>query len=469
MTEWGSQILKVGPKIDFNAKNPDQVTAENATDTEPHKNQLIDQYRKNIEPWLSALFQSEHLSLLIGSGFTTAIASKCNCTAQGMGYDVTKFPETKREILDRYTKETAKSIRFSEPNIEDQIRVLNKSIDGLEALGETGNAEAFTASLNELLSSFLKGLLETECGISQKLFESIEEGPLNILIPFLMSFASRTASRERLNLFTTNYDRLIESGCDAAGIRVIDRFVGALEPVFRSSRLDIDMHYNPPGIRGEPRYLDGVVRLTKLHGSLDWRYDKDLKVIKKVGLPFGAAADHSSIPLDTAQSVMIYPNPMKDRETAEYPYVELFRDFAAAVCKPNSTLVTYGYGFGDDHLNRIISDMLTIPSTHLLIISWDDKDNRIRRFYENQGFVSQISLLIGSHFGDLSTLVEQYLPKPSIDRITNTMSELLSKRNKCKEQDPVDVAPITGDQAVSENNDQTEVIITPPIDDDVPF
>ncbi len=41
-------------------------------------------------------------------------------------------------------------------------------------------------------------------------------------------------------------------------------------PIFRSSRLNIDMHYNPPGIRGEPRYLEGVARFTKLHGSIDW-------------------------------------------------------------------------------------------------------------------------------------------------------------------------------------------------------
>ena len=39
-----------------------------------------------------------------------------------------------------------------------------------------------------------------------------------------------------------------------------------------------------------------------------------------------------------------YPNAAKDKETTEYPYVELFRDFAAAICRPNSTLVTYGYG-----------------------------------------------------------------------------------------------------------------------------
>jgi hypothetical protein len=54
---------------------------------------------------------------------------------------------------------------------------------------------------------------------------------------FLLSFASRAASRERLHVFTTNYDRLIEHGCDFAGLRIIDRFVGALNPVFRASKL----------------------------------------------------------------------------------------------------------------------------------------------------------------------------------------------------------------------------------------
>ncbi len=55
-------------------------------------------------------------------------------------------------------------------------------------------------------------------------------------------------------------------------------------PIFRSSRLDLDMHYNPPGIRGEPRYLEGVARYTKLHGSVDWvQTGKD---IRRIGLPF---------------------------------------------------------------------------------------------------------------------------------------------------------------------------------------
>ncbi len=33
-----------------------------------------------------------------------------------------------------------------------------------------------------------------------------------------MSFASRTATRDRLHIFTTNYDRIIEVGAELAGL-----------------------------------------------------------------------------------------------------------------------------------------------------------------------------------------------------------------------------------------------------------
>ena len=125
--------------------------------------------------------------------------------------------------------------------------------------------------------------------------------------------------------------------------------------------------------------------------------------------------------------MMIYPNAAKDRETLAYPYVELFRDLAAALCRPNSTLVTYGYGFGDEHINRVIRDMLTIPSTHLVIISMDDKIGRIERLAEEKS--SQISLLLGPQLSDLSNLTDWYLPKAAIDRTTIRMSELLKRRD----------------------------------------
>jgi hypothetical protein len=202
-------------------------------------------------------------------------------------------------------------------------------------------------------------------------------------------------------------------------------------PIFRSSRLNLDIHYNPPGIRGEPRYLEGVARLTKLHGSIDWVQNSE--EIRRIGLPFGADEIEPYLNAPglygaNALKLMIYPNSTKDRETAEYPYVELFRDFAASICRPNSTLVTYGYGFGDEHINRVIHDMLTIPSTHLVVISFDDPIGRILQFYYNSAHYAQTSILIGKNLGDITNLANDYLPKSAIDRTTIRMSELLQHR-----------------------------------------
>jgi hypothetical protein len=413
-------VFRVGTEEQYDVSDPDSN---------------IDAQKKHIEPWLSAVFQSEHLGLLLGSGFTTAVAYQAGTSATGMECDYSNFPY--KEELEAAATKTAKSMGRGEPNIEDQIRAANLLAQGLEIIGNEKSSGVKTA-LTNLFKVFLNGISETERNIKQAV-EQIKEGAeseqeasedkldaLVMLVSFLLSFSSRTATRERLNIFTTNYDRLIEYGADLAGLHLIDRFVGCLEPIFRSSRLDIDMHYNPPGIRGEPRYLEGVVRLTKLHGSLDWVYRNGF--VRKVGLPFGPQNDHPAFNDNPSESVMIYPNSAKDRETSEYPYVELFRDYAAAVCRPNSVLVTYGYGFGDDHINRTIADMLTIPSTHLVIISFGDEGGRISNFCEKIGRKAQISLLIGTHFGHMPTLVENYLPKPAIDRITMRQTELLKNR-----------------------------------------
>ena len=389
--------------------------------------------RPRIEPWLTALFQSEHLSLLLGAGLTKAVhllsTQKSSPEIPTMDWG---------EYNDRIVAESNRSAKASERakgNIEDQIRSANELLRGLEILGLNDdnfkkNADALRTKISELLSGFADSILQGEQGIvSANVAE--REKAFNYLVSFLMSFASRTGTRDRLHIFTTNYDRVIEAGAEAAGMHLLDRFVGTLAPVFRSSRLNLDLHYNPPGIRGEPRYLEGVARFSKLHGSLDW-VDRE-RNIRRVGVPFGASTlkpylEASGAQPSSGMQLMIYPNAAKDREASAYPYVELFRDFAAATCRPNHTLVVYGYSFGDEHINRVIEDMLTIPSTHLVVISYDDPIGRIMKTYERLGRHAQISLLIGDHIGDFQRLVDRYLPKPAIDRTTFRMAELLKAR-----------------------------------------
>jgi len=50
------------------------------------------------------------------------------------------------------------------------------------------------------------------------------------------------------------------------------------------------------------------------------------------------------------------------------------------------------------------------------------------QIYEKMGRHAQITLLVGNHLGDLQTLVDNYLPKPAIDRTTMRMTELLKSR-----------------------------------------
>jgi hypothetical protein len=388
----------------------------------------IKELRRHVEPWLTALFQSEHLSLLAGSGLTHAVHHLATGEpAAGMG-DAT-LTSYKAEI-EKAAKDSSQKAGREACNLEDQLRAANELLRGLEILGKSAEAITLCTELTDTLGAFAKSILESETGIATAR-EDKREQAFNVLVTFLMSFASRTGVRDRLNIFTTNYDRLIEAGAELAGLHLLDRFLGNLMPIFRSSRLDLDMHYNPPGIRGEPRYLEGVTRFTKLHGSVDWvQANKD---IRRIGLPFGAdkVAPYLNAPglKDTsAHKLMIYPNAAKDRETSDYPYVELFRDLAAAVCRPNSTLITYGYSFGDEHINRVIRDMLTVPSTHLVVIAYNDPLGRIMQTYQELGRPSQISLMIGPALADLQILTESFLPKAAIDKTTFRMSELLKQR-----------------------------------------
>lgn len=386
-------------------------------------------WRKRIEPWLSAVFQAEHLSLLLGNGFTTGIANHAGGAPVTMGASAFSCPN--EDKVNAYAKKMAEGMGRGSANIEDQLSAALSLLAGLQIL-EHADVSAWETAIDKVLKGFINSVLATEKSIREGIDKPpAASGPLarEVLVSFLMSFASRSASRERLHIFTTNYDRVIECGCDYAGLRIIDRFVGAIEPEFRSSRLHVDMHYTPPGIRGEPRHLEGVVHLTKLHGSLDWRYEK--RRLYRVGLPFGAEASHPGVPNNPRSSVMIYPNAVKDVETAAYPYADLFRDFSSSICQPNNVLVSYGYGFGDDHVNRIVADMLTIPSTHLVVLGWGSKPHeRVASFIERVGRPQQLTLLLGKHFGDIRQLVEHYLPKPAIDPLTIRMSELVERRGK---------------------------------------
>jgi len=403
--------------IDWEAKNIAKISNEVFSINEEIKGKI---FRGKIEPWLTSIFQSDHLSLLVGSGLTIAVASIADSSSQRM--DRIVFDSYKGEIK-KWADKQAIALERGKANFEDDLCTAMDLLKGLKII-EDKKTKDLEIDINHKLEDFIRNILKVE----KDFIEKENQNSINYLKSFLISFASRTATRDRLNIFTTNYDRFIEYGCDLAGILSLDRFIGKIKPELRMIRLELDYHYNPPGIRGEPRYVEGVVRLTKLHGSIDWCFEKR-RNIQRLPIAFGANKLDDKILKNPIDCAVIYPNSMKYLETAFYPYSELFRDFSSTICRPNSVVVTYGYGFGDSHINHILQDMLAIPSTHIVIISYDESSGRIQKFYENNNN-AQITLLMGNHFGDLKGLVDNYLPKAAIDRITQRMQNILEKRGK---------------------------------------
>lgn len=96
--------------------------------------------RPRIDPWLTALVQSEHLSLLVGSGLTHAVHGLATKGAlPGMG--AASFGILNEEIAAE-AKRAANFAGRDSGNFEDQIRAANELLRGLEIVASTKAADA---------------------------------------------------------------------------------------------------------------------------------------------------------------------------------------------------------------------------------------------------------------------------------------------------------------------------------------
>ena len=89
-------------------------------------------HREYVEPWLAALLQADHLNLLLGNGFTTAIANAAKVDSISMEAIEIGIPLA--GAVSDIASEAATRMGRNRPNIEDQIRVINELISGITRL-----------------------------------------------------------------------------------------------------------------------------------------------------------------------------------------------------------------------------------------------------------------------------------------------------------------------------------------------
>jgi hypothetical protein len=151
------------------------------------------------------------------------------------------------------------------------------------------------------------------------------------------AWAARTNYHTPLEVFTVNYDLLLETALEEFHVPYFDGFIGTLRSRFRT-----DLVEPLPGSDCMPSFF---TRLWKLHGSLNWEWDDGHKIYR-----CGYAVK---------ESAAIYPSDTKYDESRRMPFVVLQDRFRRALHHPETLVLISGYAFGDDHLNEIIFDAAT--------------------------------------------------------------------------------------------------------------
>ena len=152
-----------------------------------------------------------------------------------------------------------------------------------------------------------------------------------------------------IEIFTTNYDLLMEQAFEDYRVPYFDGFAGSRRPFFDLRAMEEDML--------PPRWA----RLWKLHGSINWYQTVEKGV-------FRAATQDT----DGTKRV-IHPSHLKYEESRRMPYLAMLDRLRAFLKQPTATLIICGYSFRDEHLNEVIVQGLQCTKTAIAFALAFDK------------------------------------------------------------------------------------------------
>ena len=298
--------------------NPDRFMAD--------LRQILSQGRKRI-------------GLLIGAGAPASVRvnadGKIDSTGNPLVPDVTKL-----------TKDVVTSLESNHQKIVDLLR---------PELGDSPNIETIltrvrrlsqaigSAKVHNLDGPGYEQLAECICKrIGKIVAASLPEEPN----PFteLVSWIGGTHRNHPIEIFTPNYDLLLEEAFESARLPYFDGFSGAHKPFFDPSSV------------GDDSLPSRWSRLWKIHGSLGWDVRGD--TIIRTG--------------SRDATKLIYPDHLKYDQIARQPYSALFERLRTFLNTPDSLLLCSGFSFSDAHITAVLDEALA-SNTHTAVIAFQFK------------------------------------------------------------------------------------------------
>ncbi len=157
------------------------------------------------------------------------------------------------------------------------------------------------------------------------------------------------------DIFSLNYDTLLEASLDDLRIPYVDGFRGTNRAWF-----DPDTFNDAEA--------GAAYRLFKLHGSINWTRD-EAGHIRRGRNANKDAAD---------EPIIVFPSDQKYLQTQYGVYETLLSRFRNRLraSSVNNCLIVLGYSFNDEHINEAISDAVTSRGSNLTVIAFIGREEK---------------------------------------------------------------------------------------------
>ena len=193
---------------------------------------------------------------------------------------------------------------------------------------------------------------ELKEAIEERLFDEYESNPeihekiVTVYSPLFDLIEKHTKPKNALEVFTTNFDTVIEDYLlKTARYDLVDGF--------RDSGWNIKEFDKEAGLKR-------LLRLYKLHGSVDWKERYDEKIRK---FPYQRRIKGSRY---WKKNIVIYP--ASKEPPSEEPFESLYRLFRKRIRSKSEVCVVIGFSFRDDYIDNIIAEWMNEVETAKLIV-----------------------------------------------------------------------------------------------------
>ena len=168
---------------------------------------------------------------------------------------------------------------------------------------------------------------------------SLPEGPNSFTD--LVSWVGGALRDHPIEIFTTNYDLLLEEAFERARLPYFDGFTGAYRPFFDPTSISDDL------------LPSRWSRIWKMHGSLGW--DLSGETIIRTG--------------SREAAMLIYPDHLKYDQITQQPYSALFERLRTFLMTPDSLLLCSGFSFSDPQITSVL-DYALAANTHTAVLAF---------------------------------------------------------------------------------------------------